>query len=77
MSPFRNNGKRLAVCMVILAAAVVVRFIWPSAADKVGKKLAPTLFESINYKEAFAAIGGAIRGERGLGEALEVFFPAD
>lgn len=65
-APAGRGAIKLIICLVLLAAAALLRFVYPSAYDTVGKKLG----ETVNYKAALTALGEGISGEKKFTEAL-------
>ena len=77
MELFKNAGVRLALCTVILAAALGIRLVKPEWTRAAAKTLAPVLYESVDLREMAETIGGAFSGRAGAEDVLAVFFPAD
>ena len=71
----RSGGRsamRLTVCLVIFAAAFVIKTFFPSAAGRLGGEVLDAISGSADYRAAFSAIGSFVSGETTLGEAIAV-----
>jgi murein DD-endopeptidase MepM/ murein hydrolase activator NlpD len=66
----RRQAVRLAVCFVLLVAAVLLKFVFPDALRAIGEKISAT----VNYKQALATLGEGLSGERKFTEAVSEAF---
>jgi murein DD-endopeptidase MepM/ murein hydrolase activator NlpD len=61
---------QLTISGVILAAAVAIKLLSPGLMTSISVKLAPLIGQDTNFTEAFAAVGKAVSGEKGITQAL-------
>ncbi|HHT17167.1 MAG TPA: M23 family metallopeptidase [Papillibacter sp.] len=66
----RKQAIKLAICFVLLIAAVLLKLVFPEVLHTIGEKITAT----VNYKEALATLGEGISGERKFTEALAEAF---
>lgn len=62
---------KLVICGILFVLIVAVKLLWPQAVEGFGRSALQLIGSDADFKEAFAAMGRAASGEKGVTESLQ------